>query len=115
MAEDTIFDRILRGEIPADIIYEDEYCIAFRDIQPKAPVHILVIPRQGLRSLQDAEDEHTQVLGRLLVAARKVAAMEGIGATGFRCDVNAGADAGQEVPYLHVHVLGGRPLAWPPG
>lgn len=115
MAQDTVFDRILRGEIPADIIYEDEHCIAFRDIQPKAPVHVLVIPRQRLRGLQDAEDEHTEILGRLLVAARKVATTEGIEATGFRCVINAGADGGQQVPYLHVHVLGGRPLAWPPG
>lgn len=115
MVENTVFDRILRGEIPADILYEDEHCMAFRDIQPQAPVHILIIPRQRLGSLQNATDEHTESLGHLLVAARKVADLQGIGATGFRCVINAGAGGGQEVPYLHVHLLGGRALAWPPG
>jgi histidine triad (HIT) family protein len=115
MAEETVFDRILRGEIPADIVYEDEHCLAFRDIAPKAPVHVLIIPRQRLDSLQNADADHTRSLGHLLVTARKVAALEGIEASGFRCVINAGDDGGQEVPYLHVHLLGGRPLSWPPG
>ncbi|HCL28038.1 MAG TPA: histidine triad nucleotide-binding protein [Candidatus Latescibacteria bacterium] len=115
MAEDTVFDKILSGDIPADILYEDDYCIAFRDIQPQAPIHVLVVPRQRLASLQDAEAEHAQSLGHLLLAARKVAILEGIEASGFRCVVNAGEDGGQQVPYLHVHVLGGRRLGWPPG
>jgi histidine triad (HIT) family protein len=102
MAEETVFDRILRGEIPADIVYEDEHCLAFRDIAPKAPVHVLIIPRQRLDSLQNADADHTGSLGHLL-------------ASGFRCVINAGDDGGQEVPYLHVHLLGGRPLSWPPG
>ncbi|HJP32974.1 MAG TPA: histidine triad nucleotide-binding protein [Candidatus Latescibacteria bacterium] len=115
MPEDTVFDRILRGEIPADIIYEDRHCIAFRDIQPQAPVHVLVIPRLRLEGLQHAGEEHSECLGQLLVAAGKVATLEGIDTSGYRCVVNAGDDGGQEVPYLHVHVLGGRRLAWPPG
>ena len=115
MTHDTVFDKILRGEIPADIVYEDQHCVAFRDVEPQAPVHVLIIPRQRLGGLQDATDEHTESLGHLLVAARKVAALEGIETSGFRCVVNAGEDGGQQVPYLHVHVLGGRRLAWPPG
>lgn len=115
MSDDTIFDRILRGDIPADFIYEDDHCVAFRDIQPQAPVHVLIIPRKRLTSLQQADEDHTESLGHLLVAARKVAALEGIEQSGFRCVINAGNDGGQEVGYLHVHVLGGRALSWPPG
>ena len=115
MTDDTVFDKILRGEIPADIVYEDDDCVAFRDISPQAPVHVLVIPRRRLSGVQAAEPGDAAVLGALLVAARRVAAQEGIEAAGFRCVINAGADGGQEVPYLHVHVLGGRPLGWPPG
>lgn len=115
MEQDTVFDAILRGDIPADKVYEDEHCLAFRDINPQAPVHVLVIPRQRLMGVQAAEATHVSSLGHLLVAARKVAALEGIEASGFRCVINAGDDGGQEVPYLHVHVLGGRRLSWPPG
>jgi histidine triad (HIT) family protein len=115
MMVDTIFDRILRGEIAADVIYEDEHCIAFRDIEPKAPVHVLIIPRQRLKGLQEAESTHVPSLGHLLLAARQVARLEGVEKSGFRCVVNAGEDGGQTVPYLHVHVLAGRPMNWPPG
>ena len=115
MAEETVFDRILSGDIPTDFVYEDEWCVAFRDIAPQAPVHALIIPRQRLATLQQADTSHPDSLGRLLVAARKVAALEGIEQSGFRCVINAGGDGGQEVDYLHVHVLGGRPLTWPPG
>lgn len=115
MGSDTVFDRILRGEVPADIVYEDEWSLAFRDVRPQAPVHVLVIPRQKLAGLQDAEASHAEVLGRLLVAARAVAQREGIAASGFRCVINAGPEGGQEVHYLHIHVLGGRQMQWPPG
>lgn len=115
MADDTVFDKILAGEIPADIVYEDDHCVAFRDIHPQAPVHVLVIPRRRLAGVQEAEIADVESLGHLLVAAREVARAEGIETKGFRCVINAGADGGQEVPYLHVHVLGGRRLAWPPG
>ena len=110
MPAETVFTRIIRGEIAADVVYEDDHCVAFRDIRPKAPTHVLVVPREPLPGLQDAGDEHTELLGRLLVAARKVAVQEGIVESGFRCIINCGPDGGQEVPHLHLHVLGGRPV-----
>ena len=115
MNETTVFDRILAGQIPAEVVYEDDCCVAFRDIAPKAPVHVLVIPRRRITGLQTAAEADVEALGRLLLAARRVAEREGILDAGFRCVVNAGADGGQEVAYLHVHVLGGRHLSWPPG
>lgn len=115
MSETTVFDRILAGQVTADVVYEDEHCLAFRDIAPKAPVHVLVIPRRRIQGLQTAQEADVDALGHLLVAARRVAELEGILQAGFRCVVNAGPDGGQEVAYLHVHVLGGRRLTWPPG
>ena len=113
MAEDTIFSRILRGEIPCDEVYSDEHCLAFRDIAPQAPVHVLVIPREPLVGLQDVGEEHAALLGHLLLVAARVAKQEGL--TDFRTVINSGEAAGQTVFHLHVHVIGGRPLAWPPG
>jgi histidine triad (HIT) family protein len=113
LANDTIFGRILRGEIPCDQVYADAQCLAFRDVAPQAPVHILVIPRQHLVGLADADDSHAALLGHLLLVAARVARQEGL--AGFRTVINSGAEAGQSVFHLHVHVLGGRPLAWPPG
>lgn len=110
---DTIFGRILRGEIPCDQVYADEQCLAFRDVAPQAPVHILVIPREHVVNLLEADATHEQLLGHLLLVAAKVARQEGLEA--FRTVINSGADAGQTVFHLHVHVIGGRPLAWPPG
>ena len=110
---DTIFGRILRGEIPCDQVYADEQCIAFRDVAPQAPVHILVIPRDHVVNLAEAHQEHEQLLGHLLLVAAQVARQEGL--EGFRTVINSGAEAGQTVFHLHVHVMGGRPLAWPPG
>ncbi|MEY4359157.1 MAG: hypothetical protein RLZZ631_643 [Cyanobacteriota bacterium] len=110
---DTIFGRILRGEIPCDQVYADEQCIAFRDVAPQAPVHILVIPRDHVVNLAEAQQEHEQLLGHLLLVAAQVARQEGL--EGFRTVINSGAEAGQTVFHLHVHVMGGRPLAWPPG
>lgn len=112
---ETIFSKIIRGEIPADIVHEDGHCMAFRDINPQAPVHILVIPKEPLTGIQDVGEKDEPMLGHLLVVARQVAAAEGLAARGFRCVINAGADGGQTVDYLHIHVLGGRPLDWPPG
>lgn len=112
-ANPTIFGRILRGEIPADRVYEDEQCIAFRDVQPQAPVHLLVIPRQHLASLAEASPENQALLGHLLLVAAKVAQEAGL--TDWRTVINSGAAAGQTVFHLHLHVLGGRPLQWPPG
>lgn len=115
MSEETVFDRILDGSIPADIVYEDDHCLGFRDINPQAPVHVLVIPRRKLVGLQSVEPDDADLLGRLMAAACAIARQQGILDGGFRCVVNAGADGGQEVPYLHVHLLGGRQLGWPPG
>ena len=113
MSQDTIFARILRGEIPCDQVYADEHCLAFRDVTPQAPVHVLVIPRQPIAQLADATAEHELLLGHLLLVAAQVARQEGL--ESFRTVINSGADAGQTVFHLHVHVIGGRPLAWPPG
>lgn len=110
---DTIFGRIVRGEIPCDQVYADDLCLAFRDIQPQAPVHLLVIPREPLVSLAEAGEEHGALLGHLLLVAAKVARQEGLQA--WRTVLNTGAEAGQTVFHLHVHVIGGRPLDWPPG
>jgi histidine triad (HIT) family protein len=114
MAGKTIFKRIIDKEIPATIVYEDERCLAFRDIGPQAPTHILVIPRKEIPSLAEASEDDAPLLGHLLVTARKLAAQLGL-ANGFRIVINAGPDGGQSVDHLHVHLLGGRPLAWPPG
>ena len=110
---DTIFGRILRGEIPCDQVYSDDLCLAFRDVQPQAPVHVLVIPREPISQLSEARAEHQLLLGHLLLVAAKVAKQEGL--QDFRTVVNSGAEAGQTVFHLHVHVMGGRPLTWPPG
>lgn len=110
---DTIFGRIARGEIPCDQVYADDLCLAFRDIQPQAPVHLLVIPREPLVSLAEAGDQHQALLGHLLLVAATVARQEGLQA--WRTVLNTGAEAGQTVFHLHVHVIGGRPLDWPPG
>ena len=113
MANDTIFGKILRGEIPCDQVYADEHCLAFRDVAPQAPVHVLVIPREPVVNLAEAEEGHAGLLGHLLLVAAKVARQEGL--EGFRTVINSGAEAGQTVFHLHVHVIGGRLLAWPPG
>jgi len=110
---DTIFGRILRGEIPCDAVHSDEHCLAFRDVAPQAPVHVLVIPRKPIARLADADQRDQALLGHLLLVAAQVARQEGL--EDFRLVVNSGAAAGQTVFHLHVHVIGGRPLAWPPG
>ncbi|NDF63095.1 MAG: histidine triad nucleotide-binding protein [Synechococcaceae bacterium WBB_3_034] len=112
-ANDTIFGRILRGEIPCDPVHADDRCLAFRDVAPQAPVHILVIPRRRLVNLLEAGPEDAALLGHLLLVAAQVARQQGL--TAFRTVINSGADAGQTVFHLHVHVIGGRDLAWPPG
>jgi len=112
----TIFDKIIAKEIPSSIVYEDENVLAFRDINPQAPVHVLVIPkaRDGLTGLDKAEPRHTEILGRLLYAAKVVAEKEGV-ASGYRVVINNGAEGCQSVYHLHLHVLGGRQMKWPPG
>jgi len=114
MAE-TIFSKVLRKEIPADIVHEDEQCIAFRDINPQAPVHLLVIPRKYLLNISTMDDADEALVGHLFAVARDLAKQNGLDESGFRLVINNGADAGQTVSHLHVHVLGGRPMTWPPG
>lgn len=110
----TIFGKIIRREIPADIVYEDELCLAFRDVNPQAPTHVLLIPKQEISRLADAGAADQDLLGHLLLAAGKVARQLGVG-DAFRLVVNNGADAGQSVFHLHLHILAGRPMHWPPG
>ncbi len=112
---DTVFCKIARGEVDSDLVYEDEYCKAFEDMNPQAPTHILVIPREHLTNLFDVDEEKAELVGRLTVAARKVAEQEGLEEDGFRLVVNNGAGVGQSVDHLHLHVLGGREFSWPPG
>lgn len=111
---DTIFAKIIRREIPADIVYEDEQCLAFRDINPQAPLHVLVIPKKPIDRLAAAQGEDQALLGHLMLVAGKVAAQEGHG-DAFRLVVNNGEAAGQTVFHLHLHVLAGRSMQWPPG
>ncbi len=115
MAERTLFEKICSKEIPAIIVYEDDRCIAFNDIAPQAPVHILVIPRNPIPRVGLAEASDEALLGHLLLVAGKVARAEGIAESGFRLVINNGRDGGEAVPHLHIHLLGGRPLQWPPG
>jgi histidine triad (HIT) family protein len=112
---DTIFGRILRGEIPARKVYEDERAIAFRDVNPQAPVHVLVIPREWITGLEAAKPEHEPLLGHLLLVAAEVARREGIAESGYRLVINQGPHGQQSVFHLHVHVIGGRQMEWPPG
>ena len=111
----TIFDKIIAREIPASIVYEDEEVIAFRDVHPQAPVHVLIVPKKPLARIGEAGAEDAGLLGRLFLASRQVAEHAGIFESGYRLVVNHGKDAGESVPHLHIHLLGGRPLAWPPG
>lgn len=111
----TIFQKIIAGEIPAKIVAESESWIAFHDIAPQAPVHVLVVPKKVIPRIGEADPEDESLLGKLLLATRQVAQTLGLSNSGFRVVINHGRDAGETVPHLHVHVLGGRPLGWPPG
>lgn len=111
---ETIFSKIIRREVPADIIYEDDLTIAFRDINPQAPVHILVIPKKPIPQLSDAESEDHALMGHLLLTAKRVAQQVGLD-NGYRLVINNGSDGGQTVHHLHLHILGGRQMKWPPG
>ena len=111
----TVFQKIIDREIPADIVFEDDICIAFRDVAPQAPVHCLVVPKKHIQRLSEASAADKEILGHLLLVAAKVAQITGIDKTGFRTVINCGKDGGETVPHLHLHVLGGRSLQWPPG
>jgi histidine triad (HIT) family protein len=111
----TLFEKIAAREIPADIIAEGEEWIAFRDIAPQAPVHFLVVPKRCIHRINEATSSDSALLGTLLAAAASTARQEGLGESGYRVVINNGPDGGETVPHLHVHVLGGRPMHWPPG
>jgi histidine triad (HIT) family protein len=111
----TLFEKVAAREIPADIMYEDDLVVAFRDIKPGAPVHVLIVPRRAIRRIAEAAPSDHQVLGHLLLKAAEVAAKLGLTKTGYRLVINNGPDAGESVPHLHCHILGGRRMAWPPG
>ena len=111
---DTIFGKIIRREIPADIIYEDDLTLAFKDVTPQAPTHILVIPKKPIPRLSDSNEDDTELMGHLLMTVKKVAELVNL-TNGYRVVINNGADAGQSVDHLHLHILGDRAMTWPPG
>lgn len=112
---DTIFSKIIAGEIPCDKVHEDEHVLAFRDIKPQAPVHILIIPKEPIPTVDDLQEHHRELAGRLVLAATEIARQEGLAADGYRLVFNCRDHGGQEVYHIHLHLLGGRPMKWPPG
>ena len=114
MSDKTIFKKIIDGEIPADIVHDDEHCLAFNDINPQAPVHVLVIPKKEVTSIQTLTDDDLPVLGHLCGVIRDLAEKLGL-QQGYRVVTNCGSEGGQDVPHLHFHLLGGRKMSWPPG
>lgn len=115
MSDKTIFKRIIDQEIPAKIVYEDEQCLAFHDIRPQAPTHILVIPKKEIVSLNELTADDEPLVGHLHLVVQKLARDLGLTDSGYRVVINCGRDGGQEVPHLHLHLLGGKKLKWPPG
>jgi histidine triad (HIT) family protein len=111
----TLFEKIIARDIPADIVFEDDQCLAFRDISPQAPVHILVIPKKAVARIGAAHANDQSLLGHLLLTAADIARRENIAPDGYRIVINNGPHGGETVPHLHIHLLGGRPLVWPPG
>ena len=112
---DCLFCKIVRGDIPTDFIYEDEKLIAFRDINPQAPTHILIVPKEHIATLNDVEQNHGELLGAMQIAASQLAEKEGISDSGYRTIFNCNRDAGQTVFHIHLHLMGGRRMSWPPG
>jgi histidine triad (HIT) family protein len=113
--QDCLFCKILSGDIPADIVYESDSAIAFRDINPQAPTHVLIIPRKHIATINDIGEDDQQIVGSLYLAAKEIARAEGISDEGYRAVMNCNEGAGQSVFHIHLHVLGGRALGWPPG
>lgn len=112
---DCLFCKMVAKEIAPDIVYENDHVLAFRDINPQAPTHVLVIPKEHVSTINDLDTAHTQLVGEMLLAAKKVAELDGLTDSGYRCVMNCNEDAGQTVFHIHLHVLGGRGLSWPPG
>ena len=115
MSDDCLFCKIIAGDIPSNKVYSDEHVFAFHDINPAAPTHVLVIPKKHLSAVNDGGEQNEALLGKLLIAANKIAAQLELEEAGFRYVINTGRDGGQTVFHLHLHILGGRPLSWPPG
>ena len=115
MADKTLFQKIADGEIPAEIVFEDDQCVCFRDINPQAPVHLLLVPKKPIPRIAEADAEDQELLGHLMARVREIAAQEGIAEDGFRVVINNGPHGGEEVPHLHIHLLAGRKMTWPPG
>ena len=115
MSDDCLFCKILAGDIPADIIYESDSVIAFRDISPQAPTHVLIIPRRHIATIHDLEESDRETIGNLYLAAKEIAADEGLSESGYRVVMNCNRGAGQSVFHIHLHLLGGRAMTWPPG
>jgi histidine triad (HIT) family protein len=115
MSDKTIFEKIIDREIPSDIVYEDDLCICFRDVAPQAPVHLLIVPKKRITRVALADPEDKETLGHLLLTAQLVAKQEGFVEDGFRVVINNGSNGGETVPHLHVHLLAGRQMQWPPG
>ena len=114
-ANECLFCKIVVGDVPADILYQDDEVLAFHDINPQAPIHILVVPKQHLDSLASVADENRNLMGHIMLTAKEIARNEGLSHSGYRTVINVGADGGQTVNHLHLHLLGGRALRWPPG
>ncbi|OGQ07022.1 MAG: histidine triad nucleotide-binding protein [Deltaproteobacteria bacterium RIFCSPLOWO2_12_FULL_40_28] len=111
----TLFTKIINREIPAQIVYEDKECLAFRDINPQAPTHVLLIPKKEITSLSETTPQDAKLLGSLLIKATQIAKTLGLSEKGYRLVINTKTDGGQTVDHLHIHILGGRPMTWPPG
>jgi histidine triad (HIT) family protein len=112
---DCLFCKIVDGDVPAEIVHQTDSVVAFRDISPKAPTHVLVIPREHIATINDIDPGHEETIGQLFSAAKSIAADEGLSESGYRVVMNCGEGAGQSVFHIHLHLLGGRPLSWPPG
>jgi histidine triad (HIT) family protein len=111
----TLFEKICQGEIPADIVYQDDHCVCFRDIAPQAPTHLLLVPRKPIPRIGEATADDKELLGHMLLQVSHIARSVGISESGFRVVMNNGRDGGEAVPHLHIHILGGRAMSWPPG
>jgi histidine triad (HIT) family protein len=112
---ETIFTKIIAGEIPADVVFEDDQVLAFRDINPQAPIHVVIVPKRPIRTLNDLTPDNAEVMGRLFLAAKQVALDLGVAESGYRTLVNCNHDGGQDIFHVHMHLLGGRRMGWPPG
>lgn len=115
MSQDCIFCKIIAGEIPSELVYEDDLCVAFNDISPQAPTHILIIPKEHIASMNEAKEQHKETFGHLLLTAAEIARQKGFAEKGYRTVINTNDDGGQTVFHLHIHLLGGRQFIFPPG